>query len=253
MERNIRVTVWNEYWDEQLFEHVRLLYPEGIQEVVGGFLRKEPDFSVRTSWLGEEDSGLSDELLDQTDVLVWWGHVVHDRVPTDRVKKICDRVLDGMGFVALHSGMYSRPFEQLVGTCMNSAFREAGEKERVWVVNPAHEICRGLGSCFEIEHSEVYREPTGFPLPEEILFLSWYAGGEAGISGGCYYRGQGRIFYFTPGHEDYPIYHHKEVQKVIANGVRWAYNPWRAVYESGEVSSMETLDEARLLHYEKNR
>ena len=252
-DQKIRVTVWNEYWDERLFDHVAAIYPSGIQETIGGFLRTDQEFQVKTAFLQEAECGLPDQLLEQTDVLVWWGHVVHDKLPEDRVRKICERVLDGMGFVALHSGMYSKPFERLVGTCMNSAFRELGERERVWVVNPAHEICRGLGACFELEHSEVYREPTGYPLPEEILFLSWYAGGEAGISGGCYYRGRGRIFYFTPGHEDYPIYQNEQVQQVIVNGVRWAHNPWKADYESGEVAPLEPLDEKCLLHYEKQR
>lgn len=254
MIRKIRVAVWNEFWDERLFDHVKKIYPEGIHNAIADSLKEDKSLEVTAVSFEDPDYGLSDHILDQTDVLIWWSHVIPHKVPDDRIEKIYNRVYrEGMGFIALHSGMYSKIFGRLVGECMNSAFREDGEKERVWIVNPAHEICNGLGAFFEIEHTEVYREPTGFPLPDELLFISWYAGGEAGISGGCYYRGLGRIFYFTPGHEDYPVYYNENVRRIINNGVHWAYNPGCVQYERGEVAALEALDDSELLHYLKNR
>ena len=249
----IRVTIWNEYWDELRFENVSALYPRGIHGAIAGFLGREADLLVRTVTPADDGFGLSDEILGQTDVLMWWGHVIHHMVPDEAARKVCRRVLEGMGLIALHSALYSKPFELLVGPVMNSAYREWGEKERLWVVNPAHEIARGLGPCLEIAHSEVYREPTGLPLPDELVFISWYAGGEAGISGGCYARGRGRVFSFTPGHEDYPIYHHPGVQRVLINAVRWAHNPCPMICSPGEVAPLEDLDPNQLLRVHKDR
>ena len=251
--RKIRVTVWNENWDEERFENVRALYPQGIHGAICAFMEREPDLEVRTATPQDEGFGLSQSILDDTDVLIWWGHVIHHLVPEDAVERVCKRVLNGMGFIPLHSSLYSKLFERLVGGVMNSAYREVGEKERVWVVNPAHEITYGLDACFEIDHSEAYREPTGFPLPDELVTISWYAGGEAGISGGCYYRGRGRIFAFTPGHEDYPVFYNASVQRVIINATRWAYNPSSPRYDSGEVDAYEPLDERTLIRVHKER
>lgn len=249
----IRVTIWNEYWDETRYDNVRQIYPHGIHQALADALQPDPDFIVRIATPYDPDFGLSEALLADTDVLIWWGHVIHHLVPDDAVERVCRHVMDGMGFVPLHSATYSKPFQQLVGRIMNSAYREVGEKERLWVVNPAHEIVRGLPAFFEIPHSEVYREPTGLPMPDELVFLSWYAGGEAAISGSCYYRGRGRIFVFTPGHEDYPIFYDPNVRQVITNGVKWANNPYRLACESGQVSALEPLDESRLLRVQKHR
>lgn len=249
----IRVTVWNEFWDEQRFENVRSIYPDGIHRAIADFLRRDPSLSLRTCVPQNGGCGLTEEILDDTDVLVWWGHVTHHLIPDHIADLVQNRVLNGMGFVALHSAMYSKPFGRLVGKVMNSAYRESGEKERVWIVNPAHEIVRGLPACFELPHSEVYRAPSGLPMPDELITISWYAGGEVSLSGCCYYRGQGRIFLFTSGHEDYPIYFDPNVQLILTNGVHWAYNPHRLSLESGEVSPLEALDPASLLSYEKHR
>ena len=251
--RRILVTIWNENWDEQRYENVRRIYPEGIHGAIAAFLRGDSRLSVKTVVPHGGGCGLTEAILEETDVLVWWGHVTHHLIPEVVAARVQERVLSGMGFVALHSAVYSKPFQRLVGAIMNSAYRESGEKERVWMVNPAHEIARGLPCCFELSHSEVYREPTGLPMPDELVSLSWYAGGEAAISGSCYYRGQGRIFAFTPGHEDYPIYHDPNVQAVIRNGVSWACNPCRMALESGEVEAFEPLDPSTLMIVKKHR
>jgi trehalose utilization protein len=172
--------------------------------------------------LDEPGQGLPSAVLDQTDVLVWWGHAAHAAVADDLVTRIQERVLAGMGLVVLHSGHESKIFRRLMGTSCLLCWREAGERERVWLVNPGHPIAAGIGDYIELEQSEMYGEPFAVPNPDEVIFISWYEGGEV-FRGGCTWtRGSGRIFYFSPGHETYPIYHHPDIQRVIANGIQWA-------------------------------
>lgn len=249
--QKINVTIWNEYIDEKKYEHIKAIYPEGIHIAIASFFLQDKRFAVTTATLDMPDAGLPDDLLEKTDVLLWWGHVAHQQVPADRIMKICRRVLDGMGFIALHSGMFSLPFQNLIGPRMNLHYREVGEHERIWVVNPAHPICEGLDSYIEIEHSEMYGEPTGLADPDQLIMISWYAGGEIMRSGGCYFRGRGRIFYLASGHEEYPIYDHPQIQQVLRNAAAWAYNPGKSTYITGEAVPLEPLDPAKLLKYEK--
>jgi trehalose utilization protein len=217
----LRVTVWNEGRHELHNPKVTSVYPNGIHTVIADGLRKY-GFEVRTATLDEPEHGLTDEVLANTDVLTWWGHMAHEDVSDAVVDKVHQRVLEGMGLIVLHSGHFSKIFKRLMGTTCNLKWREIGEKERVWVVNPAHPIADGLSDYFEIEKTEMYGEPFGIPEPDSLVFISWYQGGEVFRSGCCYYRGQGKVFYFSPGHETLPIYYNENVQKVIANGVRWA-------------------------------
>lgn len=217
----LRVTVWNEGQHEKHNPKVASVYPNGIHTVIAEGLRKQ-GFEVRTATLDEPEHGLTDEVLANTDVMTWWGHMAHDKVSDAVVDKVHQRVLEGMGLIVLHSGHFAKIFKRLMGTTCNLKWREIGEKERVWVVNPAHPIADGLGDYFEIEKTEMYGEPFGIPEPDSLVFISWYQGGEVFRSGCCYYRGQGKVFYFSPGHETLPIYYDANVQKVIANGVRWA-------------------------------
>ena len=221
----IRVTVWDEATPDQLREEEKPIYPEGVFAVVAGFLGAQPDIDVRVATLDMPEHGLTKAVLADTDVLTWRGHMVHhsvDDVVADRVQQA---VLDGMGFIALHSSHYSKVFRRLMGTGASVKWREAGEKERLWVVNPGHPICDGLDEYFELPHTEMYGEFFDVPQPEELIFISWFAGGEVFRSGCCWRRGLGRIFYFKPGHETYPIYYDPNVQRVITNAVRWAKKP----------------------------
>jgi trehalose utilization protein len=215
-----RVTVWNEGRHEKTHDEVRRVYPNGIHTVIADHLRSQ-GFTVRTATLDEPEHGLSDEVLAQTDVLTWWGHMAHQEMPDEIVDKVQRRVLDGMGLIVLHSGHASKIFRRLMGTSCDLKWREVGEKERIWVVEPGHPIAAGLGEYFEIPHAEMYGERFDIPAPETLVFLSWFEGGEVFRSGCCYRRGKGKIFYFRPGHETYPIYYQPEVQLVIANAVRW--------------------------------
>ncbi len=221
MVSSLRVTVWNEYRHERQKPEIAAIYPQGIHGAIAGYLRGHGAI-VHTATLDEPQHGLTDHLLDSTDVLVWWGHMAHHEVQDEIVERVHERVLQGMGLIVLLSGHFSKIFKRLMGTTCNLKWREAGERERLWVVAPGHPIAEGLDEYFEIEHEEMYGEFFDIPEPETLVFVSWFQGGELFRSGCCYRRGQGRIFYFRPGHETYPTYHQPEVLRVIGNAVRWA-------------------------------
>ncbi len=219
----IRVTVWNEYRHERQNEQVAGIYPRGIHNAIGDALLAHGGFEIRTATLDEPDHGLSDEMLAWTDVLIWWGHLAHGEVRDDIVEKVRERVLDGMGLIVLHSGHGSKLFERLLGTRTGRLkWRDDGELERIWVIEHGHPIASGLGDYFEIPREEMYGERFDIPAPDELVFISWFEGGEVFRSGCCYRRGLGKLFYFRPGHETFPIYHQPEVQTVIRNAVHWA-------------------------------
>ena len=221
MSNLVRVTVWNEYRHEKLEDHVAKIYPNGIHSAIGDYL-KEEGFSVTTATLDEPEHGLTEEVLEHTDVLTWWGHMAHREVSDEVVERIHQRVLDGMGLIVLHSSHYSKIFRKLMGTSCGLYWRTASESERIWVVNPAHPIADGLGEYFEIPREEMYGEPFDIPEPDSLVFVSWFEGGEVFRSGCCYFRGHGKVFYFRPGEQIYPTYHQPEVLRVISNAVKWA-------------------------------
>lgn len=223
MSRKIRVTVWNEYRHEKQDEAVGKVYPEGIHNAIANYL-KGAGFDAGTATLDEPEHGLTDEVLNATDVLIWWGHMAHQEVRDDIVEKVYRRVLKGMGLIVLHSGHASKIFRKLCGTeSWSLKWREADERERLWVIEPGHPIVEGLERDYiELEHEETYGERFDIPAPDTLVFIGWFQGGEVFRSGCCFNRGSGKIFYFQPGHETYPIYYHPEIQKVIGNAVRWA-------------------------------
>lgn len=218
----MRITVWNEGRHEQKNEKVKAVYPNGIHNVIAEGLREHGFTEVRTATLDEPEHGLTADVLAATDVLLWWGHMAHGDVKDEIVERVYQRVMDGMGLIVLHSGHHSKIFKKLMGVNADLKWREANEKERLWVVNPAHPIADGLPDYFELPHEEMYGEPFGIPEPDSLVLVSWFQGGEIFRSGCCFYRGRGKVFYFRPGHETFPTYYDKNVRHVIANGVRWA-------------------------------
>ena len=235
----IHVTIYNEFLHEQNNERIRAIYPDGIHMCIKRFLECD-DISVKTITLEDVQNGISDELLKGTDVMLWWGHMAHEKVPDEVAKKVQQEVLSGMGIIFLHSGHHSKPFRLLMGTSCNLTWREDGDYERVWVVKPAHPIARGLGRFIYIPEVETYGEPFDVPEPDVTVFIGGYEGGEVFRSGLCYRRGNGKIFYFQPGHESFPIYKIPDVQTVIRNAVRWAYPDGRAAIDCPHVTKPGT-------------
>ncbi len=218
----IRVTLWNEFRHERSNEQVKKLYPDGMHKTIADALQQQ-GFSTRLAALDDAEHGLTEEVLANTDVLTWWGHCAHGDVHDEIVERVYRHVVErGMGLIVLHSGHHAKIFRKLMGTTGNLRWREAGEKERLWVITPAHPIAAGIGDFFELPQTEMYGEFFDIPTPDELVFISWFAGGEVFRSGCCWQRGKGKVFYFRPGHETYPIYHNANVQKVIGNAARWA-------------------------------
>ncbi|MFI7640666.1 ThuA domain-containing protein [Nonomuraea sp. NPDC049400] len=220
----VNVTVWSEYYHEPREEAVRRIYPDGIHGAIAQGLTEllGDQVRMRTAVLDDPEHGLTDEVLAGTDVLTWWGHMAHEEVNDKIVERVRRRVLGGMGLLVLHSGHYSKIFRALMGTTCTITWRDAGERELVWTVAPGHPIARGVPRPLVIEQQETYGEPFGIPEPDELVFISNFSGGEVFRSGCCFRRGLGRIFYFSPGDQEYPIYHHPGVRRVLANAVLWA-------------------------------
>ncbi len=223
--KKIRVTIWNEFVHEQepgmVGDFIRRIYPGGIHARLAAGLAAG-ELEIRTATLDEPEQGLPDAVLDTTDVLVWWGHCAHDRVADSLVERIQLRIQSGMGLIVLHSGHYSKIFRKMLGTSCRLRWREIGEKERLWVAAPGHPIAAGVPETFTLPHTEMYGEPFELPDDGKVVFMSWYEGGNVCRSGVAFERGAGRIFYFAPGHETYPIYHDPNILRVIGNAVRWA-------------------------------
>ena len=218
----MKITIWNEFIQEKTDEPVAAVYPNGIHNVIADYLRSE-GLDVGTATLNAPEHGLSEATLSETDVVVWWGHKAHREVDDKIVDKIQDRILNGMGLVILHSAHYSKIFKRMMVTsCDLGIVRDDGKRERVWVIEPNHPICRGLNKYFDIPNTEVYGERFDVPDPDTLVLLSSFEGGEVFRTGCCYRRGLGKIFYFRPGHETYPIFYQTEVQQIIKNSILWA-------------------------------
>ncbi len=222
-----RVIVWGENVHEQTSDEVRAIYPDGMHGCIAAGLNGADGIVAETATLQEAEHGLTEARLAATDVLFWWGHAAHGDVEDRIVDRVVEQVWRGMGFVALHSAHFSKVFMRLMGSPCNLTWREAGERERLWLTAPGHPIAAGLPDYFELENEEMYGEPFGVPEPLETVFVSWFQGGEVFRSGLTYRRGTGNIFYFRPGHETYPTYHDARVQQVLVNAAKWAHGEKR--------------------------
>lgn len=224
-DRRLSIHVWNEGVHEARNQPETMvqMYPRGMHATIAEGLREHlPQASVSTSTLADAEHGLTEERLAQTDVLLWWGHIAHDQVSDEVVERVHRHVLGGMGLIVLHSGHFSKIFIKLMGTTCSLEWRNEGERELVWTVDPTHPIAEGVPHPLIIPEQEMYGEFFDIPEPDSLVFISSFSGGEVFRSGVTYSRGRGRIFYFSPGDQDYPVYHQLEVQRVLANGVRWA-------------------------------
>ena len=213
---NVNVTVWNEFRHEKKNEAVKKLYPDGIHAIIANHLNAQGGITAITATLDEPEHGLTEEVLANTDVLFWWGHAAHGEVAEEIVDRVQKRVLEGMGLIV------SKIFKRMLGTNCSLKWREAAEKERLWNLEPGHPITEGIGEYIELANTEMYGERFDIPTPDKLIFVSWFEGGEVFRSGCVWERGHGRIFYFRPGHETYPIYHNEEIMRVLTNAARWA-------------------------------
>lgn len=222
-DRPLRVVVWSENRHEQAEPHVAGLYPDGMHGAIASGISEHLGDAAEVSiaLLDDPEHGLTEERLAATDVLTWWGHAAHAEVADEVVARVQRHVLAGMGLVVLHSGHWSKIFTTLMGTSCTLRWRSERDRELVWTVDPTHPIAQGVPHPIEIPQQEMYGERFDVPAPDELIFISSFSGGEVFRSGMTFRRGNGRIFYFSPGDQDFPVYHHRDVRRVIANGVAW--------------------------------
>lgn len=245
MSSPVRVTVWNEFVHERENDTVRRIYPDGIHAAIAVGMSNVSSLTTRTAVLEEPEHGLSEAVLNETDVLVWWGHKAHDRVADVVVSRVHQAVLSGMGLVVLHSGHFSKIFRAVMGTNCSLRWREADEKERLWNLAPGHPILAGIPDFIELEREEMYGERFDVPEPDEVLMISWFQGGDVFRSLCTWRRGHGRVVYFRPGHETYPTYHNQHIVRVIANACEWARaRVRRDTSDAPNVPALESLPAA---------
>ncbi len=228
MSEKLNILVWNEGVHERNNDPATMadMYPNGMHgAIAAGLTPYHPDATITTATLASPGFGLDEETLAATDVLLWWGHMAHGDVPDEVVERVQRHVLGGMGLVALHSAHFAKVFTRLLGTTCSLKWRNEGERELVWTVKPSHPIAAGVESPIVIPEQEMYGELFDIPEPDDLIFISSFTGGEVFRSGVTFSRGKGRIFYFSPGDQEYPVYHHPQIQRVIANGVGWVAQP----------------------------
>lgn len=226
-DRPLRITVYGENRHEKSDASVQRLYPDGMHSTIAEGLSRTlgelgQGTEVRIALLDDIETALSEEVLAETDVLTWWGHIAHDDVPDEIADRVVRHVRAGMGLLVLHSAHYSKPFTRLMGTTCNLRWRNEGDEELVWTVNGSHPITEGVPHPIVIPAQEMYGEMFDIPAPDELVFVSSFTGGEVFRSGCCFRRGKGKVFYFSPGDQEYPVYHQADIQRVLANAALWA-------------------------------
>lgn len=202
------------------------VYPNDINAAIAEGLKPLKGWEVQAVSINDPDQGLPDDLLNSASALIWWGHQRHGDVKDELVAKIKTRVTEeGMGFIATHSAHYSKALKAILGTpCGWSYYTDDGAKLDMVVKAPTHPICKGVKD-FTIPHTERYGDPFQCPTPETVLFDGIYTmkddKTEHCLQGFTWTIGKGRVMYFQPGHEGYPIYFMPEVQQIFRNGVQW--------------------------------
>jgi trehalose utilization protein len=223
-----KVVVWSE-GTANVDEASKKVYPQDINTAIVEGLQplEAKGWQIVKASLNDPDQGLNDELLNSTDVLIWWGHKRHGDVSNDLVNKINQRVRDGhMGFIGTHSCHFAKPFKKLMGTaCSWREYVEDGTSAEIIVKEPNHPICKGVNT-FKLPAIERYGEPFAVPTPESVPLDGMYTKPdgkmEPGRMGLCWTVGKGRVFYFTPGHETHNDYYRPEVRQIFINAVQWA-------------------------------
>jgi len=215
-ERPLRIRIWC----EGTAPHS--VYPDDIDGALADQLGRQPGITVTRARLADPHAGLSDEALDATDVLMWWGHLRHDDVPDDRAAAVVKRVREGrLGFLALYASCCSKPFKLMMSMpCETGPWREDGRPEFVSVRSPDHPIARGI-TPFTIPKTDMFSEPFVVPNPETVVFVSTWEKGETLRSGLTWTVGKGRVVYLRTGPEGYPVLFHPSIRLAVSNSVRW--------------------------------
>ena len=141
----VRVLVWGENRHEQIEPHVADIYPDGMHNTIAAGISENlgDRGRVTTTTLDEPEHGLTEEVLADLDVLVWWGHAAHGEVADEVVERVHRHVLSGLGLVVLHSGHWSKIFGKLMGTTCTLRWRSEQDRELVWTVEPDPSDNRG--------------------------------------------------------------------------------------------------------------
>jgi trehalose utilization protein len=215
--KKIRVLLWSEQTEP------RNIYPNGISGALADYLNKQSEFEAKTATLDDPDNGVSESVLGQTDVVIWFGHKKHAQVPDVAVDRIDKHVKErGMGFIALHSSHYSKALKKLLNAAGSwSSYVNHGKPEQMWIVLPGHPIAEGV-TDFTIPQTEIYTEPFAVPEPESVVVEGTWESGHRGREVMTWSLGKGRLVYIRAGHEEYPIYFMPQMQKLVANSAKWA-------------------------------
>lgn len=225
----MNVTIFVEDDKTNTQPEVLQVYQDGIAAELATIFKSG---KVRTVSAFEPECGLTKEVLDDTDVLLWWGHRFHGMVSDEVSKRVTDAVLSGMGFIAMHSAHYSKPFKALMGTTCSLRWRD-DDFERLWICSPSHPIAKGLPEYIELEEEEMYGEFFDIPTPDDLIGIGWFRGGEVFRSVCAFRRGLGKVVYIQPGHETNPTYKNKDIRKLIHNAASWAAADVRAAVSTG--------------------
>jgi trehalose utilization protein len=204
------------------------MYPKDINGAITEGLASLSGWNVVAASIEQPEQGVSDALLNQCDVLIWWGHKRHKEVKDELVQKIVKRVKEeGMGFISVHSSHFAKPYKALMGTaCTWREYKADGTSVKITVKDPKHPIAKGVPKEFDLPKIERYGEPFAVPEPEAVVLEGVYTKPngekEPGRMGLCWTIGKGRVFYLTPGHETYDDFFRPEIRQVLMNAVAWA-------------------------------
>lgn len=227
----IKVTFWHEFRHEKTKPEAKALYPDGLHAYLKSILECE-DIEITLAALDDPNQGITDELLNNTDVLMWWGHMAHAEVNDELVEKIRQRVYAGMGFLPLHSAHHSKPFQRIIG-CTGNLRWGRNQKAIIWNLAPWHPIAKGIPMSFQLTE-ELYSEPFYIPKPDEIIFGTWFEDGNLFRGGLTFRRGLGKIFYFHTGHETVDSLKNENVHRIIKNAIYWCAPDAKADFYTGE-------------------
>ena len=273
--RPVHVVVWDEQQPEQ-----KAAYDHFLGNAIAESLTRQPGLVVKSVRLDDPDQGLPPAVLDECDVLIWWGHLRHKDVSQETVTRVLDRIKAGkMDLIALHSAHWSRPFVEAMHSrsvfdavekladekivedrmelvvppeltapeprsdltpkltvklvdgkavarlvlpiCAFPAYRADGKPSHASVLKPDHPAVSGVPARFDIAATEMYDEPFHVPEPDAVILEETWDGGERFRSLCVWKVGEGRVVYFRPGHEIYPVYKQAEPLKILANTARW--------------------------------